>query len=59
MEEGNTDFSFVTLLQYFNSFNHMYSTLCLQPGMNDINSILYMRKPRVNNIRLFFTISHS
>ena len=27
--------------------------------MKDINSILYTRKPRVNNIRLFFTMSHS
>lgn len=29
MEEGNTDFSFVTLLQYFNSFHHMYFILIM------------------------------
>lgn len=29
MEEGNIDFSFVTLLQYFNSFNHMCFTFIM------------------------------
>lgn len=29
MEEGDTDFSFSTLLHYFNSFNHMCLTLII------------------------------